>query len=94
MYAVFLASKFYSGLATAVLFLHGLFIVWVIFGALLVRRRPMLLWLHSFVAISLVDIRFASPIFAPTKSIVKISRTQRTLFQGTRTNLPLLPRMS
>jgi hypothetical protein len=34
MYAVFLASNFYSGLATAVLFLHGLFILWVIFGAL------------------------------------------------------------
>jgi hypothetical protein len=37
MCAVLLASNFYSALATAVLFLHGLFILWVIFGALLVR---------------------------------------------------------
>ena len=46
MYAVLLASNFYSALATAVLFLHGLFIFWVIFGALLVRSRPLLRWLH------------------------------------------------
>src|SRR6266851_2558864 len=46
MYAVLLASNFYSALATAVLFLHGLFILWVIFGALLARGRPMLRWLH------------------------------------------------
>ena len=37
MDAVLLASNFYSALATAVLFLHGLFILWVIFGAQLVR---------------------------------------------------------
>ena len=29
----FVASDFYSALATAVLFLHALFILWVIFGA-------------------------------------------------------------
>lgn len=46
MHAVLLASNFYSALATAVLFLHGLFIFWVIFGALLVRSRPILRWLH------------------------------------------------
>jgi Protein of Unknown function (DUF2784) len=46
MYAVLLASNFYSALATAVLLLHGLFIVWVIFGALLVRSRPIPRWLH------------------------------------------------
>src|SRR2546428_12850926 len=46
MYAVLLASNFCSALATAVLFLHGLFILWVIFGALLARGRPMLRWLH------------------------------------------------
>jgi hypothetical protein len=45
MYAVLLASNFYSALATAVL-LHGLFILWVILGALLVRSRPILRWLH------------------------------------------------
>src|SRR3989442_15488248 len=46
MDAVLLASNFYSALATAVLFLHGLFILWVIFRALLVRSRPILRWLH------------------------------------------------
>jgi|SRR5215467_6396799 hypothetical protein len=46
MHAVLLASNFYSVLATAVLFLHALFIVWVIFGALLTRSRPILRWLH------------------------------------------------
>ena len=46
MYAVLLASNFYSVLATAVLFLHALFIVWVIFGALLTRSRPILRGLH------------------------------------------------
>src|SRR5437870_761258 len=46
MDAVLLASNFYSALATAVLFLHGLFILWVILGALLVRSRPILRWLH------------------------------------------------
>jgi hypothetical protein len=46
MYAVLPASNFYSALASAVLFLHGLFISWVIFGALLVRSRPILRWLH------------------------------------------------
>jgi hypothetical protein len=46
MYAALLASNFYSALATGVLFLHALFIVWVIFGALLTRSRPILRWLH------------------------------------------------
>jgi Protein of Unknown function (DUF2784) len=46
MSAVLVVSNFYSGLATAVLFLHGLFICWVIFGALLVHTRPVLRWLH------------------------------------------------
>jgi hypothetical protein len=46
VYAALLASNLYSGLATAVLFLHALFILWVIFGALLVRSRPILRWLH------------------------------------------------
>jgi len=46
MYAALLASNSYSALATAVLLLHALFILWVIFGALLVRSRPILRWLH------------------------------------------------
>lgn len=36
----------YSALATAVLFLHAIFILWVVFGALLTRSRPILRWLH------------------------------------------------
>jgi hypothetical protein len=40
------APDLYSALATAVLVLHALFIVWVVFGALLTRSRPILRWLH------------------------------------------------
>ncbi len=36
----------YSGLAVFVLFLHALFILWVVFGALVTRSRPILRWLH------------------------------------------------
>jgi hypothetical protein len=46
MHAAVLASNFYSALATSVLFLHALFILWVVFGALLTRSRPILRWLH------------------------------------------------
>lgn len=41
-----LAPNVYSELAVCVLFLHGLFILWVVFGALLTRSRPVLRWLH------------------------------------------------
>jgi Protein of Unknown function (DUF2784) len=44
--SAFVASGFYSSLATAVLFLHALFIWWVVFGALLTRSRPVLRALH------------------------------------------------
>jgi Protein of Unknown function (DUF2784) len=40
------ASSFYSVLAVSVLFVHAVFIVWVVFGALLTRSRPILRWLH------------------------------------------------
>ena len=40
------ASSLYSSFATLVLFVHALFIVWVVFGALLTRSRPVLRWLH------------------------------------------------
>jgi hypothetical protein len=40
------ASDFYSALATAILLLHALFILWVIFGALQTRSRPLLRRLH------------------------------------------------
>ena len=46
MYAAVLASNFYSALAVSVLFLHALFVLWVVFGALLTRSRPTLRWLH------------------------------------------------
>ena len=46
MHAAVLASNFYSALAISVLFLHVLFILWVVFGALLTRSRPILRWLH------------------------------------------------
>lgn len=40
------ASSVYSALAVFVLFLHALFIVWVVFGAFVTRSRPVLRWLH------------------------------------------------
>jgi len=40
------ASRLYSALAICILFLHALFILWVVFGALLTRSRPVLRWLH------------------------------------------------
>ena len=46
MHAALLVSNIYSALAIFVLFLHTLFIVWVIFGALLTRSHPILRWLH------------------------------------------------
>ena len=46
MRAVLFAANFYSVLAVAVLFLHALFIVWVVLGALFTRSRPVLRWLH------------------------------------------------
>lgn len=38
--------RLYAVLADCVLGLHLLFILWVIFGALFVRDRPQLRWLH------------------------------------------------
>src|SRR6202008_953908 len=43
---VVLAFNLYSALASVVLILHALFIVWVVFGALLTRGRLTLRWLH------------------------------------------------
>src|SRR5215470_12974946 len=40
------ATNFYSALAAAVLVLHGVFILWVVFGALLAWSRRGLRWLH------------------------------------------------
>jgi hypothetical protein len=41
------ASSLYSALAIFVLLLHALFILWVVFGALLTRARPVPRWLHN-----------------------------------------------
>lgn len=46
MHVVVHTTGFYSGLAIAVLIVHALFIVWVVFGAFLARSRPWLRWLH------------------------------------------------
>jgi hypothetical protein len=40
------ASNVYFALAVFILFLHALFIVWIVFGAFLTRSRPALRWLH------------------------------------------------
>ena len=39
-------THLYSALATIVLVLHLTFILWVVFGAAVTRRRPILRWLH------------------------------------------------
>src|SRR5258707_2238550 len=46
MRALVLAAGFYSALATSVLVVHALFILWVILGAFLARWRPLRRWLH------------------------------------------------
>ena len=46
MSAAVIPSNVYSGLALCILFLHALFILWLIFGDFLTRSRPLLRWLH------------------------------------------------
>ena len=46
MFTAAIAPNVYSGLAVCTLFLHVLFILWVVFGALLTLSRPVLRWLH------------------------------------------------
>src|SRR5438270_13049842 len=46
MFTAAIAPNVYSGLAACVLFLHMLFILWVVFGALLTVSRPISRWLH------------------------------------------------
>lgn len=41
-----MGANFYIAFAVAVLVLHTLFIVWVVFGALVTRKRPVLRVLH------------------------------------------------
>src|SRR5215469_34276 len=44
--AVIVGGEFYKALATLVLFVHILFIVWVVLGAWLARSRPVLQVVH------------------------------------------------
>ena len=46
MPAAIIVSNFYSGFAVVALVLHALFVLWVAFGALIARSRPVLRWLH------------------------------------------------
>jgi hypothetical protein len=46
MHVAILVSNIYSALTVSVLILHALYILWVIFGALLTRSRPILRSLH------------------------------------------------
>jgi uncharacterized protein DUF2784 len=46
MLAAVVVDGVYSALATFVLFVHALFILWVVFGAFVARCRPRLRWLH------------------------------------------------
>src|SRR6516162_872743 len=46
MVAIIVGSKVYIALATGVLLVHALFVVWVAAGTLLTRTRPILRWLH------------------------------------------------
>ena len=46
MHAAVPAPNFYSALAISVLLLHALFVLWVVFGAVLTRSRPVLRCLH------------------------------------------------
>ncbi len=46
MVTLVLTRNIYSALAASILIMHGLFILWVIFGAFLARSRPILRWLH------------------------------------------------
>ena len=39
-------SRMYSALADVILGLHLLFILWIVLGATITRRRPLLQWLH------------------------------------------------
>jgi hypothetical protein len=46
MLAIFFGKEIYAALATGVLLVHALFILWVATGALFTRSRPVLRWLH------------------------------------------------
>jgi len=46
MAALALSSSGYSSLAVAILTLHALFILWVVFGTFFVWRKPILRWVH------------------------------------------------
>lgn len=64
----------YSIAAAGVLGLHLLFIVWVMFGALVTRRRPFLRWLHlgSLVWGTLVEILPCTCPLTPAENWLRI----------------------
>jgi hypothetical protein len=46
VHSALLSPGLYSDFAIAVLLLHALFILWVVFGILFTRSHPVLCWLH------------------------------------------------
>jgi hypothetical protein len=76
MHAAILASKIYSALAILVLFLHALFILWVVFGALLTRSRPTLRWLHIG-SLVLGNSYGTAPLAVSVDGAGELARTQR-----------------
>ncbi len=46
MVALGQVSGFFSAMASCVLVVHALFILWVVFGAVIARHRPVLRWIH------------------------------------------------
>ena len=46
MLAIMRVNEIFTALAAGVLFLHAIFIFWVVFGAFFTRSRPVLRWLH------------------------------------------------
>lgn len=78
MHAAVLGPTFYTALAVSVLFLHALFILWVVFGALLTRSRPVLRWLHiaSLVWGSRVDGEGWSALFIEDEACYTLQKAQ------------------
>src|SRR5438876_10482650 len=73
----------YSALAAAILGLHLLFILWIVFGAALTRRRPLLRWLHlgSLVWGILIEIlRWSCPLTWAESWLV--TRSEIAPYQG------------
>jgi len=68
-------ANFYSGLAVCMLFLHALFILWVVFGALLTRSRPVLRWLH-IISLVLGNLYRTAPLAVSSDSVGELAGSQ------------------